>query len=127
VLSDSSGLRIERVSSSVTRHWWRDRRSSLCECDVSPVETCHQQTIRYRKNGNNTPPAILTAHTDNTMKGFGIQQFVGLLLGVSLIGIGYLGLVGRLKLTSVLVTAGVIVVAVASFFLGRLSVHFENT
>lgn len=61
------------------------------------------------------------------MRGFGIQQFVGLLLGISLIGIGYLGLVGRLKLTIVLVTAGVIAVAVASFFLGRLSVHFENT
>ena len=60
------------------------------------------------------------------MKGFGIQQFVGLLLGISLIGIGYFGLVGKLEVTMFLVIAGVIAVAVASFFLGRLSVQLER-
>lgn len=60
------------------------------------------------------------------MKGFGIQQFVGLLLGIRLIGVGYFGLVGKLEVTMFLVIAGVIAVAVASFFLGWLSVQLER-
>ena len=60
------------------------------------------------------------------MEGFGVRQFIGLLMGVSLVVIEYLGLTGRLKLTIFLVAAGVIAVAVASFFLERLSAQLEN-
>lgn len=55
------------------------------------------------------------------MREFGTSQFVGILLGVSLMIIGYLGLVGEINNRVFLIAVGLVVLAGMSFYLGRLS------
>lgn len=60
------------------------------------------------------------------MNGFGIRQFGGLLLSLSMTLIGYLGLTGVITTKSVLITAIIVAVAVLSFSLGHQSAQYEN-
>lgn len=60
------------------------------------------------------------------MNGFGIRQFTGLLLSLSMTLIGYLGLTGTITTRSVLITGILVAVAVLSFSLGHQSAQFEH-
>lgn len=53
------------------------------------------------------------------MKGIGVRQFAGLLLSVSMVLIGYLGLTGAITTQSILFTGILVAVAVLSFSLGH--------
>lgn len=55
---------------------------------------------------------ILLALTEENMKGFGVRQITGLLLSVSMILIGYLGLTGTVTADSVLFASILVAVAV---------------
>lgn len=67
------------------------------------------------------------AHTEEDMKGFGIRQFAGILLSVSMVLIGYLGLTGTVTAHSLLFASIFVAVAVLSFFLGRQSSRLDGS
>jgi hypothetical protein len=62
---------------------------------------------------------ILLALPEKSMNGFGVRQFGGLLISLSMILIGYLGLTGTVTTQSVLFAGILVTVAVLSFSHGH--------
>ncbi len=69
---------------------------------------------------------LLTVAKDR-MKGFGVRQFTLLLLSITMVAIGYLGLGGHIADPTLVLAGCLVTVAVLSFSLGRQSTRLGRS